>query len=315
MIWYFTVLLKYADFSGRARRKEYWMFTLFNTIILFLICLIQIVLMNNSQFFLNTYILAILIPSTAVGVRRMHDIGYSGWFILIPIYNLFLFACEGDKDTNEYGTDPKLVLDSPHGNELNNPGSIPIADNNPVPIQTAVPIHTEDKMENKRTKGVTFWAWAFIISGTLGVLGAINPRLIERYGTTLTSINIVGCVVSVICGIFILQLNETARKAVILLGIISIILSPIVFKLNLDYTNNNYWNSDYGYFQKRRQQIIDEVKPELRQRKLEELGKFKEAAEKTVPTLLFFLLVAPVLIFQGTQIYFFTRPKVKEQFK
>jgi uncharacterized membrane protein YhaH (DUF805 family) len=53
------------------------------------------------------YGFAVLIPSFAVGVRRMHDIGKSGWYIIIPIYNLILACTEGDQGTNEYGPDPK----------------------------------------------------------------------------------------------------------------------------------------------------------------------------------------------------------------
>ena len=51
--------------------------------------------------------LAFLIPSIAVGVRRMHDVGKSGWFLLIPIYNLILACTPGESGTNEYGPDPK----------------------------------------------------------------------------------------------------------------------------------------------------------------------------------------------------------------
>ena len=53
------------------------------------------------------YILAVLIPSIAVSVRRMHDVGKSGWFYLIPIYNLILALTEGERQTNIYGEDPK----------------------------------------------------------------------------------------------------------------------------------------------------------------------------------------------------------------
>jgi len=54
--------------------------------------------------------LPLIIPSIAVGVRRMHDVGKSGWFILIPIYNLILAATEGDKGDNQYGPDPKAAV-------------------------------------------------------------------------------------------------------------------------------------------------------------------------------------------------------------
>ena len=105
MNYYLKVLQNYATFNGRARRSEYWYFLLFNLII-------SIVLgfmggMMGITALSNLYTLVVLIPSIAVGVRRMHDVGKSGWFILIPIYNLILACTEGTKGDNEYGTDPK----------------------------------------------------------------------------------------------------------------------------------------------------------------------------------------------------------------
>ena len=98
MNYYLKVLQNYATFTGRARRSEYWYFALFNLIISFgfgFICgLIQVPELANI------YTLAIFIPSIAVGVRRMHDVGKSGWFILIPIYNLILAFTEGEKGEN-----------------------------------------------------------------------------------------------------------------------------------------------------------------------------------------------------------------------
>jgi len=106
MNYYFKVLQNYATFSGRARRKEYWMFVLFNTIFAFgfgFVCgLIGV------PDLANLYTLAILLPSIAVGVRRMHDVGKSGWFLLIPIYNFILAVTEGEKGENQYGQDPKV---------------------------------------------------------------------------------------------------------------------------------------------------------------------------------------------------------------
>ncbi len=55
------------------------------------------------------YSLAVFIPSIAVAVRRMHDVGKSGWFILIPIYNLILACTNGESGENKYGTDPKAL--------------------------------------------------------------------------------------------------------------------------------------------------------------------------------------------------------------
>lgn len=112
MNWYLDVLKKYADFKGRARRKEYWMFVLFNVIISIVIssvgALIEMPLLGNL------YSLAVLLPGLAVGVRRLHDINKSGWYILIAlipligaIWLLILLAKEGDVGENQYGPNPK----------------------------------------------------------------------------------------------------------------------------------------------------------------------------------------------------------------
>ena len=105
MNYYLKVLQNYATFSGRARRSEYWYFVLFNVIIS--IALGFIGGMMGISILSSIYSLAILVPSIAVGVRRMHDVGKSGWFLLIPIYNLILACTDGVKGENEYGADPK----------------------------------------------------------------------------------------------------------------------------------------------------------------------------------------------------------------
>ncbi|MCD4780792.1 MAG: DUF805 domain-containing protein [Candidatus Omnitrophica bacterium] len=111
MEWYLAVLKKYAVFTDRARRKEYWMFVLFNFIISFVLGVVEGFMGAQSgvrQSVLGSlYSLAVFIPSIAVGVRRMHDINKSGWFLLIPIYNLILAATEGDSGENRFGPDPK----------------------------------------------------------------------------------------------------------------------------------------------------------------------------------------------------------------
>lgn len=106
MNYYFKVLQNYATFSGRARRKEYWTFALFNIIIAFAFGFVCGLL--DVPELANLYTLAVLLPSIAVGVRRMHDVGKSGWFLLIPIYNLILALTEGEKGENQYGQDPKV---------------------------------------------------------------------------------------------------------------------------------------------------------------------------------------------------------------
>ncbi len=105
MYYYSKVLQNYATFSGRARRSEYWYFALSNVIVVIILGFISD--MMRTTIFSAIYILAVLIPGIAVGVRRMHDVGKSGWFLLIPIYNLVLALTEGEKGENQYGPEPK----------------------------------------------------------------------------------------------------------------------------------------------------------------------------------------------------------------
>lgn len=110
MNYYFEVLKKYAVFSGRARRKEYWYFFLGNVIFGACLGFLEgggLISKESSDGILKLYQLLVLIPSIAVGVRRIHDVNKSGWFILIPIYNLVLFCIDGTKGPNKYGPDPK----------------------------------------------------------------------------------------------------------------------------------------------------------------------------------------------------------------
>jgi uncharacterized membrane protein YhaH (DUF805 family) len=119
MNWYLKVLKQYADFNGRARRKEYWMFVLFSMIFSILATVLDNVLgiaMEGIGYgpLYGLYLLAIIIPSIAVGVRRLHDIGKSGWMMLISfipliggIWLLVLFVTDGNPGENEYGANPK----------------------------------------------------------------------------------------------------------------------------------------------------------------------------------------------------------------
>ena len=106
MRYFFEAFQKFNTFSGRARRSEYWYFYLFNTIIVIVLALIGELIQFPKLGYI--YNISTLLPGIAVGIRRMHDIGKSGWFILIPIYNLILLCTEGEKGDNEYGSDPKL---------------------------------------------------------------------------------------------------------------------------------------------------------------------------------------------------------------
>ena len=121
MNYYFDVLKKYAVFTGRARRKEYWMFVLWNFIVSFVIGIIiglASVLANapalSSVVWL--YVLAVLLPSLAVAVRRLHDTNRGGWWLLIclvplvgAIMILVFMVQDGTPGDNKYGPNPKGV--------------------------------------------------------------------------------------------------------------------------------------------------------------------------------------------------------------
>ena len=112
MEWYLKVLKNYAVFNGRARRKEYWMFVLFNSIASFILGFIDGATgmydpVSGYGTISGIYSLAVLIPTIAVAVRRMHDVGKSGWYLLIPIYNFILACTDGDSTDNKYGANPK----------------------------------------------------------------------------------------------------------------------------------------------------------------------------------------------------------------
>ncbi len=121
MNWYLKVLRQYVDFSGRARRKEYWMYTLFNFIfslgLILLDNLLGIAFEGVGYGTIYTlYALAVLLPGLAVAVRRLHDVGKTGWMILIaiiplvgPIWLLVLFCTDGESGENQWGENPKEV--------------------------------------------------------------------------------------------------------------------------------------------------------------------------------------------------------------
>ncbi|MBC7570662.1 MAG: DUF805 domain-containing protein [Spirosoma sp.] len=107
---YVAVLKKYTHFDGRAQRSEYWYFFLINVLISQGLNLTNTFLFNGSVvvgWLIILFNLAILIPSVAVAVRRMHDAGKSGWYVLIPVYNLILACTESVKESNQYGANPK----------------------------------------------------------------------------------------------------------------------------------------------------------------------------------------------------------------
>jgi uncharacterized membrane protein YhaH (DUF805 family) len=123
MEWYLMVWRKYAQFDGRSRRKEYWMFVLFNTIIFFVLYAggLALLMGNNKLGILFmilcvVYGLAVLLPSLACAVRRLHDTNKKGLWILIAlvpfiggIWLLVLLATDGTQGDNQFGRNPKAL--------------------------------------------------------------------------------------------------------------------------------------------------------------------------------------------------------------
>jgi len=122
MNWWLTAMKKYAVFNGRARRKEYWMFTLFNVIFSIVAIVLDNILGTASEdlgygLIYGLFGLAIIIPTLAITVRRLHDIGKSGWWILISlipiiggIWLFVLTVTDSQPGDNQYGANPKMIM-------------------------------------------------------------------------------------------------------------------------------------------------------------------------------------------------------------
>jgi uncharacterized membrane protein YhaH (DUF805 family) len=123
MQWFSLALSRYADFSGRSRRAEYWFFALISTLILVVLSLVDYAMgwvylvdgLENGV--LRTIALfALLVPSLSVGARRLHDTGRSGWWqllMLLPVVGfivlVFFWVRDGQAGQNLYGNNPKLA--------------------------------------------------------------------------------------------------------------------------------------------------------------------------------------------------------------
>ena len=140
MKYYLHVLKNYAVFSGRAGRSEYWYFVLFNFLFAIAASIIDRLLgttlhmdMPDGQSivvggYVNMlYGLAVLIPGLAVLARRLHDVGKTGWYILILlipligiIWLLVLLFTDSQAGDNKYGTNPKTINDDDEISEIGN---------------------------------------------------------------------------------------------------------------------------------------------------------------------------------------------------
>jgi len=123
MNWFLAALNKYADFSGRAQRSEYWYFYLFYILIYLALAIVAALFAKLSEnasigvsILMGLFALGMLVPSIAVGVRRLHDTDRSGWWLLIgliPIVGgiVLLIFCVQDSqpDANRFGPNPKLT--------------------------------------------------------------------------------------------------------------------------------------------------------------------------------------------------------------
>ncbi|QKE65280.1 DUF805 domain-containing protein [Aquipseudomonas campi] len=119
MNWYLDVLKKYAVFDGRARRKEYWFFVLFNLIASVVLSIIDGVIGTFSAesgigLLSGVYSLAVLLPAIGVSIRRLHDTNRSGWWLLIGLIPLVgaivlivFMVQDSTAGDNQYGANPK----------------------------------------------------------------------------------------------------------------------------------------------------------------------------------------------------------------
>lgn len=111
--WFIKCLKNYANFSGRARRKEYWFFVLIQFILLIIAGTLDAVIFKKPFIFYTITALGLFIPAVAVGVRRMHDIGRTGWLLLlscIPLIGLIVLywlVSNTSPETNKWGQPAK----------------------------------------------------------------------------------------------------------------------------------------------------------------------------------------------------------------
>ncbi len=116
MVFYFTVLRKYAVFAGRARPKEYWMYVLISAVVVLVLGIVSGLTGTDVPVIPLVYTLAVVLPGLAVTVRRLHDTDRSGWWLLIllvPIVGAIVFlvfmATPRGEMANRFGASPQAV--------------------------------------------------------------------------------------------------------------------------------------------------------------------------------------------------------------
>jgi uncharacterized membrane protein YhaH (DUF805 family) len=119
MNYYIEAIKKYAVFTGRSRRSEYWYFVLFNFLAAIAIGIVSVIINDRDNTLSRLYTLAMFLPALGVTIRRLHDIGKSGWWIfmvLIPLVGAIILivweATDGQPGSNKYGPNPKEVANA-----------------------------------------------------------------------------------------------------------------------------------------------------------------------------------------------------------
>ena len=106
--WYLEPWKKYGVFTGRARRKEFWVFSLGNLILFVALAVFSEGAPGDTIYnVIGLFYLATLVPSLAVGVRRMHDSNHSGWWVIVPLVSWMFLCVDGTRGPNRFGDDPK----------------------------------------------------------------------------------------------------------------------------------------------------------------------------------------------------------------
>jgi len=112
-MYFISAMKKYVVFKGRARRAEYWSYVLCTVLISIIVSIIDVkifgysIYSDENSLLSNIVSLVFFLPSLSISWRRMHDVGKSGAYTFIPIYNLILSLRQGETGPNEYGPDPK----------------------------------------------------------------------------------------------------------------------------------------------------------------------------------------------------------------